>query len=166
MNTLSSATNSANIIISGNSSPNQTVNLYINNSLIDKVQTKSDGSFTFMESLTPGENVIKVNVTFKDKTSDFSDTQTIIFKSAIPSLTVDSPSDGQVFSKDQNLAQVRGKTDTDVKVTINDLWVIVDENNNFSYNLPLKNGENPIKIVATDQAGNKKEIDLKVTYSL
>lgn len=165
MNPLLSATNSANIIISGNSSPNQIVNLYINNSLIDKAQTKSDGSFTFTESLTPGENVIKTNATFNDKASDFSDTQTVIFKSALPSLTVDSPSDGQAFSKDKNVVQVKGKTDSDVKVTVNDLWIIVDESNNFSYNLPLKNGENPIKIVATDQAGNKKEIDLKVNYS-
>lgn len=162
---LSSATNSANIIISGNSSPNQIVNLYINSSLIDKVQAKSDGSFTFTESLIPGENSIKANVAVDNKTSDFSDTQTVVFKSALPSLTVDSPSDGQVFSKDQNAMQVKGKTDSDVKVTVNDLWVIVDENNNFSYNLPLKNGENPIKVVAIDQAGNKKEIDLKVIYN-
>lgn len=165
INTLSSATNSANIIISGNSSPNQTINLYVNSSLIDKVQTKSDGSFTFMESLTPGENTIKANATSNNKTSDFSDIETVIFKSSLPSLAVDSPSDGQVFSKDQNTVQVKGKTDSDVKITVNDLWVIVDENNNFSYNLPLKNGENPIKVVAIDQAGNKKEIDLKVIYN-
>lgn len=165
INPLLSATNSANIIISGNSSPNQIINLYINNSLIDKIQAKSDGSFTFAESLIPGNNAIKTNAVLDDKTSGFSETQTVVFKSAIPSLTVDSPSDGQVFSKDQNATQVKGKTDSDVKVTVNDLWVIVDESNNFSYSLPLKNGENPIKIVATDQAGNKKEIDLKVIYN-
>lgn len=165
INPMSSATNSASVTISGNSSPNQTVNLYINNSLMDKVKTKSDGSFTFTESLTPGENIIKVNATVDNKTSDFSDTQTVIFKNALPSLTIDSPSDGQVFSKDQNLIQVKGKTDSDVKLTINDLWVIVDENNNFSYSLTLKNGENPIKVTATDQAGNKKEVDLKVNYN-
>jgi len=60
---------------------------------------------------------------------------------------------------------VHGKTDPNVKVTINDFWAIVDDSGNYSYNLSLKSGDNPIKIVATDDAGNNTEKDLKISYS-
>ena len=69
------------------------------------------------------------------------------------------------FEKDQSTVKVLGKTDPGVRVTVNGFWAVIDENNNFSYNLPLQNGENMIKIEAIDQAGNKTEKEIKVTYS-
>jgi outer membrane lipopolysaccharide assembly protein LptE/RlpB len=48
---------------------------------------------------------------------------------------------------------------------VNGFWAVVDDNNNFSYTLPLQSGDNQIKIVAIDQAGNKAEKDLKVNFS-
>ena len=48
---------------------------------------------------------------------------------------------------------------------MNEFWAIVDAGGNFSYTLPLQNGENTIKVVATDEAGNKTEYEVKVTYS-
>jgi bacillopeptidase F len=84
-------------------------------------------------------------------------------------LDVSSPSDGQGFNKNQvntgNTINVAGKTDQGVSVTVNGFWAVVDDNNNFSYTLPLQNGDNQIKIVAVDLAGNKTEKDLKVNFS-
>jgi bacillopeptidase F len=99
------------------------------------------------------------------KESEFSNVLTVAFKSAPPSLNLDSPSDGQSFSKDQNTATVKGVTDPDVKVTVNGFWAITDSQGNFSYDLPLQNGDNKITVIATDMAGNKNEKDIKVTYS-
>lgn len=160
-----SATNSAQIIISGKAVPSETITLYINNNNADEVQTDKNGVFVFIDNLTTGNNEIKAQATYKDKKSDFSDSSEVIFRNSPPSLNVSSPSDGQSFKKDQNSVNVAGSTDLGASVTVNGFWAIMDDNNNFSYNLPLQNGDNEIKIIATDQAGNKSEKDLKVNYS-
>lgn len=159
------ATASANIIISGIASKKQVINLYINGALVDTLKAGDDGRFSFKETIDPGENTIKSTTIVNNKESDFSNILVTSFKSAAPSLNITSPLDGQSFSKDQNIANIKGTTDADVKVTVNGLWAITDSNGNFSYNLPLQNGDNNIKITAVDTAGNKSEKSIKVTYS-
>ncbi len=159
------STASANIVISGIASKGQTVNLYINDNLVDTVKAESDGKFSFKETIKPGESTIKAKVIIDKKESDFSNVIATAFKNAPPSLNINSPTDGQSFSKDQSTADVRGTTDTDVKITVNGFWAIVDSNGNFSYSLPLRGGENKITVTAIDAAGNKTEREVKVTYS-
>ena len=166
LNSEYNATNSAQIKISGSSSPNQTIDLYLNGNLVDKTETKADGSFSFETLLVTGENIIRAKaITSDGRESNLSESLTITFKSDAPSLEIKSPTDGQSFLKDQNLVEIKGTTDPHVRVTINNFWAIIDENNNFFYTLALKDGENEIKIVAQDQAGNKTEKTLRVTYS-
>lgn len=171
---LYNATNSAQITISGIASQDQIISLYVNKKLIDKTKAKKDNTFEFHDvNLVKGNNSIKAKATIEDsslnekktKESDFSTEQMIVYKNEEPALTVDSPTDGQSFSKDESTITVKGKTDSGNRVTINDFWAIVDEEGNFSYQLKLHDGENSIKVVATDDAGNKKEIEKKVTYS-
>lgn len=160
------ATNSAQTKIQGSASPQHSIILYLNGNLADKVSTDANGNFSSTITLSPNTNIIKAKAVASDgKESEFSEGLTIIFKNTSPTLDISAPSDNQSFSKDQNHAEVKGKTDSQVRVTINDFWAIIDEDNNFLYNLPLKEGVNEIKIVATDQAGNKTEKNLKVTYS-
>lgn len=161
------ATNSANVTISGSAGENQKVNLYLNGELIDSQSVKTDGRFYFKNiKIINGENIIKTKaVTESNKQSEFSNILTITFKNTPPTLSLDSPSDGQSFSKDDKYANVSGKTDPGVKVTVNDLWAIVDTDGKFSYSFPLQNGENKIKIQAVDEASNKTEMERKVNYS-
>lgn len=165
LNSFPQATASANIIISGIASKKQTINLYINNNLVNTTMAGDDGKFSFEETIKPGENTIAAKTIVNEKESNFSNIITTAFKSAPPSLNVNSPKENQTFSKDQNTAEVKGTTDPDVKVTVNGLWAIIDSSGNFSYSLPLQSGENKIIIAATDLAGNKKELEIKVTYS-
>lgn len=164
---LENATNSAKITIKGQVVSKQTVDLYINDELVDKTQAKTDNSFIFEDiTLSSGENVIKAQATTKEgKKSEFSDPITIAYKKDAPKLQVDSPTQDQSFSKDDSPIKVSGKTNPGTRVTVNDFWAIVDEQGNFSYNLHLQNGDNTIKIVATDEAGNKTETEKKVKYS-
>jgi hypothetical protein len=159
------ATSSADIIISGIASKEQTVVLYINDELIDTLNADDKGKFSFKEVIKPGENTIKAKAVTDEKESDFSNAIVTAFKSAPPSLTVNSPSNNQSFSQDQNVADVKGVTDAEVKVTVNGFWAITDDNGNYRYSLTLQNGENKIKVIATDIAGNKSEKEIKVTYS-
>ena len=165
LNPLPQATNSAQIVISGKAQGNKTIDLYINSDLKDTTQSDKDGNFSFTVSLSNGNSQIATRTEDKNKKSDFSNSYTVSFINKAPSLNVNAPSDGQSFSKDQNSVNVTGTTDPGVNVTVNGFWAVTNENNNFSYNLPLQNGDNQIKVIATDQAGNKTEKDLKVTYS-
>ena len=159
------ATTSAEVIISGIASKKQTVNLYINYNLVDTVKAGDDGKFSFKQTIKPAENIIQAKSVVNEKESDFSNTIITAFKNAPPSLSLNSPTDGQSFSKDQNIASIKGATDTDAKVTINGFWAITDSNGNFSYSLPLQNGENKIRVEAIDIAGNKAIKEIKIIYS-
>lgn len=159
------ATNSAEFIITGTGIDNGKIDLYVNDSLSNKKVAEDNGSFSFKVTLQTGDNKIKAKVTKDDKESDFSNELEITYRNSPPGLSIDSPTDGQKFEKDQNTAQVLGKTDSNVRITVNGFWAVIDENNNFSYNLPLQNGDNTIKIEAVDHAGNKTEKEIKVTYS-
>jgi bacillopeptidase F len=166
LNTQKVATNSAQIQIEGSALPDQTIVLYVNGNLADKTPTSKSGDFSSIITLNPDKNVIKAKaITSDGKESELSESLIIIFKSASPTLDISSPSDNQPFAGDQNSIEVRGKTDPQVRITVNNFWAIIDEKNNFSYILTLKDGENEIKIVAQDQAGNKTEKSIKVTYS-
>lgn len=166
INPLPEATNSAEIVVSGTTQSNQKINLYLNDELIDTTQVK-DNKFSFSDiKIKEGENTLKTKaVTKENKKSAYSNIITILFKKTPPSLSLDTPSDNQSFSKDDKYAAISGKTDSNVKITVNDSWAIVDSDGKFSYSFPLQNGENKIKVVAMDAAGNKTEMERKVTYS-
>lgn len=167
LDALPNATNSAQINVSGTATPGEKINLYINGELEEKTDVQKDHTFVFEKiTLKDGENHIQTKSITKDKNeSDFSNQYTIVFKKEPPALTIESPSNDQKFSKDDKRTEVKGKTDPNVKVTVNDFWAIVDSDGNFSYTLPLKDGDNTIKVTATDEAGNKTEKEVKVNYS-
>lgn len=160
------ATNSATITVNGTAQKNETINLYVNSALVDTKPTKDDGTFSFTGVvLTQQQNAIQAKAKLDSKTSDFSDTWNVVFIQKAPSLTVDSPADGDSFGSDRPTVVVRGKTDPDVKVTVNDFWAIVDSSGNYTYTLTLQNGDNHITVVATDAAGNTTKKELTVHHS-
>lgn len=159
------ATNSSEFMITGEASSGQTISIFVNNTLSDSKDVGDDGKFSFKIFLEPGSNKIKTQATQNGNKSDFSDEEIISYIDKPPTLDISAPSDAQHFEKDQSTLQIKGTTDTGVKVTVNDFWAVIDESNNFSYTLNLQSGDNNIKVIATDEAGGKTEKDLKVTYS-
>lgn len=161
-----SATNSATITLNGTAPTKTTVKLFVDSTYTDATEVKDDGTYIFRNvGLHDGQNTFTVKVKKDTTESDSSSPLVITYQAKAPSLTIDSPSNNQTFSRDDTTITVRGKTDTDVKVTINDFWAITDDKGNYSYTLQLKNGDNQIKVNATDMAGNKTEKTIKVTYN-
>ncbi|PIP74319.1 MAG: hypothetical protein CO135_02455 [Candidatus Levybacteria bacterium CG_4_9_14_3_um_filter_35_16] len=159
------ATNSSALIINGKTPKKSNIKVFVNDEEQDSLDSQEDGSFSFKVILSEGNNSIRSKSEITGKQSEFSNTVSVTYIKSAPTLTISSPADGESYSKDQNKTNVSGKTDPGVTVTVNNFWAIIDDNNNFSYELPLKNGENQIGIVATDQAGNKTEKTIKVNYS-
>jgi hypothetical protein len=168
LNPLPSATNSAQIVISGTSLKNYNITLYLNNTT-DQTQADNNGNFNFVEQLLSGDNQIKVQAEYNNNKSDFSNSVTVSYSNSQPTLDINSPTDGQKFDKNSigngNTVIISGKTDPGDSVTVNGFWAVIDDNNNFSYTLPVQSGDTQIKVIATDQAGNRTEKDLKINFS-
>jgi len=165
LNSQFTATNSANITISGNSTPETNIEIYHDEKLIDKIQSDKNGNFLFKITLNPGKNQIKVKAKKDKDESDYSNTLIVDYNKTPPKLEIKFPSDGQVFPKYQESVIVSGATDENVRITVNGFWAIIDENENFTYELKLNEGENLIKIEALDQFGNKTAKEIKVIRS-
>jgi len=161
------ATNSASIDISGTAGGGKYVIIYINGKQGGKADIKKNSSFSFKDlSLDQDENNIKIKaVDQSKKESKFSQTIQIIYTTKSPDLSIDFPTDGQTYHKSDNPVKIRGKTNPGVKVTINDFWAVTDNDGNYTYSYQLRSGENDLRILATDAAGNKIEKSLRVTYS-
>lgn len=163
INPLPEATNSEGIEVSGVSTTGETVSVYLNGSQFDEVEIESDGSFNLLIKLSEGTNIVKAKSVEGDKESDFSESVNIDYLKNPPDLTIESPSDGET-TKESNF-NVRGKTDPSARVSVNGFRAIVNSNGDFSYKLALREGENEVKIVAEDEAGNKTEKIVKLNYS-
>lgn len=166
LNPVEEATNSAKIIISGTSSvDNATIKLYINGTLEKSTSINSKNEFTFKDVLLEdGSNEIKAKTVTEDgRESSFSSPFTINYTDKAPELTIDYPAEGQ--SLKQNQQTLRGKTVAGASVTVNGFRAIVEPNGEFSYDIKLNDGGNSIKIITIDQAGNKTEKELHVSYS-
>ncbi len=163
LDSLPEATNKDNLIIEGSSPEGTEVELFVNGDKADSTKADSDGSFRFSVDLTEGTNIIKARAVRDDKESDFSDSQEVLFKKTPPDLSIDSPHDGD--SVNQSPINISGKTDKDVEVTVNGFVAILQGEGNYSYSLALSNGDNEVKVVAIDLAGNKTEKSIKIQYS-
>ena len=157
------ATNSAKITLNGTAQANEQVILYINNNPVDTVDVKKDGTFVFSnETLSPGANTITAKAKSNKTLSAFSQSLNVTFANNAPTLTIDTPHDGDHIG--DATVVVAGKTDPDDKVTVNGFWAIVDSNGQYSYTLTLQNGDNQITVVAQDNAGNQTTKTLKVNH--
>ena len=79
---------------------------------------------------------------------------------ASPILFIYQPAENLITTK--NIIEVTGKTEKEVKITINDEAILTDTNGNFSKIINLKNGLNLINITASKKYGHEKTITRQV----
>jgi len=161
------ATSSAHVDIHGSSISSSQIELFVNNRSVDTTDGADKNTFVFENVLLQqGDNTIKARVvTEDDQKSDFSNILTVAYLNKAPELSLETPTDGAEFQKDSKIVEIKGKTDPGTRVTVNDFWAIVDDEGIYTYTLPLKDGDNDIKVVATDDAGNKTEKSIRVKYA-
>lgn len=156
------ATNSASIKLSGIADPKVTVELWQNGNSAGTTVVSDDGKFTFDVALTKGNNLFAVQATSDQGIkSEKSEIYKITYLNTSPKLVIDAPKDGDTIKDSQTT--ISGKTDTDVTVTANDRLLITKSDGTFAGVLFLSNGDNKIKIVATDRAGNQTTQELRVS---
>ena len=166
LNATFEATSSAQINITGFSEPEYEIELFVNGKRNDTETVRKNKTFVFRKvELTEGENLIKVRAKKDKEESEFSETLLVIYIKEPPTLEVTAPDNDQHFEGTDSPIRISGNTDEHAKITVNGFWAIVDSNGNFTYTMQLAEGDNQIKVISSDIAGNKTEKDLKVSYS-
>jgi hypothetical protein len=161
------ATNSATIAVSGKGQSGMTVIVYINDMDTEKTTVDKDGSFRIASvKLIEGSNTISAKQTDdKKNVSALSEIFTVVSKKSKPILEIVYPTENQQIRQEQSLITITGKTNDGANtVTINDRFVIVQNDGSFSYDLNVPEGDSVIKIIATDTAGNTITTERKINY--
>ena len=164
---LPEATNSANLSIEGYTEAGAEVELLVNDTRAGIERADESGLFEFDATLAPGDN--RVSATAKDDTGNTSQSPVaiVVFDNLPVELTVESPANGnEYFGKTNQTIEVRGKVNKDeIEVLVNNSFALVEKGGSFRYRLLLAEGENTIKVIATDKAGNRDEAELVVRFS-
>jgi len=160
------ATNSADLKISGYATEDSQVEIYFDDSLKDTVDTSIDGSFeTGNLNLIEGTNYIHAITKNGDKKSLPSKTIKLLYSKEEPKLEVSEPPDNHQIKGGDKKVKVSGSVDNQNPITINGTTVIVNAEGNFSTEISLNEGDNTVTIIATNNFGNSKKIEKKVTYN-
>ena len=164
------ATNSAKLNIRGFTEAGATVTLFLNGHERGSQLADSNGQVIFEKVvLETGENEIYAQA--RDPAGNESRPSTtykIIVDHQPPKLEVTEPEDDTIIKEEEDeqaFVVIRGKVEEGATVSVNNHQAIVREEGNFEYRLLLtEEGENTIKIVAKDQAGNKTTVEKVIIY--
>ena len=157
------ATNSAILYLKGQANPDTQIQLFHNKLRVATITTDFEGNFEFEQVLQERNNQFYVkSIDPYSKKSSQSKYYDVTFIDQPPSLEISNPQDGKKYYE-ANLT-VEGTTEKEVFVKINNIPVVIKADGSFTYSLTLNKGENKIKVLATDLAGNVTETELTVTY--
>lgn len=158
------ATNSSTVEIKGSVFNLEKIVGYLNDKKIIEKDVKNKNSFSLtIDSLNEGDNKFYLEG-FDDQGRLIKKTQkyNIFYKKEKPKIEIEEPQDNFQTNKDHIV--VKGKTEPETMIKINDLPVVVDALGKFETEINLSEGENKIKITASDIAGNTEEKIITVSY--
>jgi len=160
------ATNSASISLSGFAEGESTLKLFFN-SEEKEVIVDNDGQFVFNDlKLKEGQNrIYAISIDKAGNESTNSKRISVLYDNKPPELEINQPQDGETIIDDNNKIEVIGRTEGGASILINNHFVVIDSKGNFNYQISLNEGENEIKIISKDKAGNQTEKTIKVNYS-
>jgi hypothetical protein len=166
MDELPEATNKSAMTISGTAESGATVVIYLNGEALETIADNS-GEFSYTSGINKGENVVYALV--RDSAGNESQTTQeyfIVFDNEAPDLDISSPEDGaEFFGSKQRQVSIEGATEENVKVTINERFVVVESDGTFTFTTTLNEGENGFSIKAEDNAGNQEEKTITLRFS-
>jgi len=112
-------------------------------------------------SWTPRTTIIAISFFFICLFIAFLGYQFFLFLGP-PKLQVTVPSENQVVQ--ESVVEVKGRSDSDASVYLNEVLISLDEQGNFSEFINLTPGENLIRIEAVSRRGKKSVIERRIDY--
>ncbi len=165
INTLPKFTKDNKIKVSGRAEAGSTLRFFQNDSQIKEFVVPETSSFEIEVKLFNGHNSFYATATDNAGNENRSQLWNVLYDLEPPAVEVTNPQDGASFFGDEKIVDVSGKTEAEAQITVNDRVAIVNSNGEFSQKITLSDGENTITVIATDQAENKTERTIKVTYT-
>ena len=161
-----SATNSATLVLKGRTEPGATVYVTRNSSSIGNKTADEKGEFVLEDiALIDGANQFAaVSVDPSGNKSSQSAPVAVFYSTTIPKLELSQPTDGQVVNGVNTSFEIKGLTDPGNRVTINDRFLILNSQGNFSSIVQLQPGDNNFVIVTTNSVGNFTKKEVKIVY--
>ena len=158
------ATSSAKINLSGFAEPGVKIEIFLNGVSKETLVTDNDGNFQLSNlEISSGENEIYAVATDNaGNVSQPSPKIIVIFDNTPPKLEISEPEDKATFYGISKTIEIKGETEEDASVSINDHLATMEAGGKFRYSLTLAPGANNVKIVATDKAGNQTEKELTI----
>lgn len=159
-------TNKKVYLIIGQTEPAAIVKLSINGR-DEEILANAQGEFSFSATLKEGKNnIYAVSIDDSGNESQRSDTLEIFYDITPPEINLTSPQDGQeFFGSGQKLIEIKGSTEVDAQVMINNRFANISDSGEFSHDLTLSDGDNEVIIIVKDKAGNETEKKLLLKYS-
>ncbi|MBN1263769.1 MAG: hypothetical protein JW991_05470 [Candidatus Pacebacteria bacterium] len=150
--------------IEGDSESEAKIIIFLNGRLVKEVTADKEGAFTATITLTGERNEVTLRAEDQAGNQSPESEKTIIFlDQKPPELEIISPEGNEFIWQDKQIL-FRGQTETEALLFINDHRVILSQTGSFEYNYSLSPGNNLIKIVAEDRAGNSTETEVKINY--
>lgn len=167
LSALPEATNAGEINVEGFTEQGASLELMINDTLSKSDKAKDDGTFIFLASLSTGVNRVQVRATDEAGNASLSEVKLVTVDKEPVSLTISSPKDGtEYIGKNSQSVEIQGKTNkTNTQVIANSSFIDVNRDGTFTHRLQLSPGENVIKIIASDKAGNQDEKTIKLIFT-
>lgn len=167
LSALPEATGSASILVEGYTEAGAALDLMVNDAISQTSKAEADGSFAIYGILSIGSNRVYVRAADEAGNVSSSEVKLVSFDNKPVVLTVLSPKDGsEFFGKNNQVIDITGEVNKAYsQVIINNSFVVLDKEGKFSHRFQLADGNNEIKIVASDRAGNTDETMIKILYT-
>lgn len=162
------STFSAQVRIAGFAQPGLEVVLYLNGAEYERKFVAESGTFVFDKvSIAEGSNTVYgYTTTPRDLLSEQSKNYTIILDNTKPKVSLDKPSEGQVFrGQTERITEFSGSVDeSGSKVYIGERMVILQSDGRFTLPYQLVEGDQEVEIKAIDKAGNESVMSIKLRW--
>ena len=158
------ATNEATFVLVGQEQNFSKINFYLNGEKVKTISPEKEEFKETLKGLKEGKNILYLEgVDEANDKKERSSSYEITYTNKKPDLTIETPDNNT--TTDKNEISVKGETEKDVFIKINNRPVVVDADGKFSESVRLKEGTNEIKVEANDLANNQTVKTIKVTYS-
>jgi len=153
------------LMIEGYGEAESMVIIIKNGEEVDEIKVDDDGSFKYEANLSEGEN--KIGFYGKDEAENESDVKEVFVTLDMesPTLELENLENGQeILLKENQSYLIKGKTEPHASLSINDRSGYVDGEGNFKVSYYLQEGDNELKFIIEDKAGNVTEQTLNIKF--